>query len=117
MLVIDDFDVHIEELGSRTNNNAPPAPAPLSYAEVATPPPQPTFPPPPFVVPPRPVHPVYTTRSVLTQDPGVYPTTAWSTTSVVSLVMWCGFATIAWGFTLITNLSDPTVLRLRPSRC
>ncbi|KAH6944553.1 hypothetical protein HPB50_003868 [Hyalomma asiaticum] len=78
MLVTGDFNVHIEELGSRTNTNgptlslapsfcqvlqdrvsdaiqsprvAPPVPAPLSYAEVAAPPPQPTFSPPPFDVP------------------------------------------------------------------
>ncbi|KAH6922945.1 hypothetical protein HPB50_020307 [Hyalomma asiaticum] len=73
---------------------APPAPAPLSYAEVAAQPPQQTFSAPPFVVPSRPVHPVYASVPV-PHTACVHPTIARSATSVVYLVTWGGFATVA----------------------
>ncbi|KAH6938552.1 hypothetical protein HPB50_010517 [Hyalomma asiaticum] len=45
---------------------APPVPVPLSYAEVAAQPPQPTSSPPLFVVPSRPIHPSRITTSMPT---------------------------------------------------
>lgn len=62
---------------------APPLSVPLSYAEVAARPPPSTFSAPPFAAPPRPIPPVYTTRSPASTGP-------WRTPDNRPVCFFCG---------------------------
>lgn len=83
----------------------PPAPAPLSYAKVASWPPLSTFSPTPFAAPPRPIPP----DQQLAWGPVIHLTIAHYATSAASLVMWHGFVTVSYAFKVMTNLCAPTL--------